>query len=272
MEHRYGRHGPRAWLRWRERRYGRPSQLPVPVEPQPTIVRVYVPINAERIIFIIMTDTQNPSAAQGMIEPKVVTDPLAIPERKQDTDETQRLNEQFFNTRWKAEGEARSLARRDHSRRETRSNTDLQEIAKRVWDRTYWKDSEIRDETKIAGQSQGQAAKAFVDRFVEVYDEDIKESGGRILSDIEGELQIRAYDDQRETSAHEEDLSSPNIECLAIIRAYEQTKLVISFDTLARNDYLDIVRGHAHFYQKEYERYHRQEMEADQDDWSSLFR
>lgn len=59
MEHRYGRHGPRAWLRWRQRRYARPSQLPVPVEPQPTIVRVFVPANAGRIIFIIMTDDPN---------------------------------------------------------------------------------------------------------------------------------------------------------------------------------------------------------------------
>jgi hypothetical protein len=54
MDHRYGRHGPRAWLRWRQRRYGRPSKLPVPVEPQPTVVCVFVPTKAERIIFIIM--------------------------------------------------------------------------------------------------------------------------------------------------------------------------------------------------------------------------
>ena len=60
MEHRYGRHGPRAWLRWRERRYGRPSRLPVPVVPQPTVVRVFVPSNAERIIFIIMSNIPNP--------------------------------------------------------------------------------------------------------------------------------------------------------------------------------------------------------------------
>lgn len=59
--HRYGRHGPRAWLRWRERRYGRPSRLPVPVVPQPTIVRVHVPINAERIIFIVIQGAQDPN-------------------------------------------------------------------------------------------------------------------------------------------------------------------------------------------------------------------
>jgi hypothetical protein len=61
MEHHYGRHGPGAWLRRRQRRYGRPSRLPVPVEPQPTIVRVFVPPNAERIIIIIMQGTQDPN-------------------------------------------------------------------------------------------------------------------------------------------------------------------------------------------------------------------
>jgi hypothetical protein len=61
MEHHYGRHGPRAWLRWRQRRYGRPSRLPVPVEPQPTIVRVFVPTNAERIIFIVIQGAQDPN-------------------------------------------------------------------------------------------------------------------------------------------------------------------------------------------------------------------
>jgi hypothetical protein len=57
MHHRYGRHGPRAWLRQRERRYTRPSLLPVPVvPPTPTIIHVFIPATAERIIFIIMSD------------------------------------------------------------------------------------------------------------------------------------------------------------------------------------------------------------------------
>ncbi len=66
MEHRYGRHGPRAWLRWRQRRYGRPSLLPVPVVP-PTVVHVQVPINAERVIYIIMEEqnTTNDTANTG---------------------------------------------------------------------------------------------------------------------------------------------------------------------------------------------------------------
>lgn len=52
--HHYGRHGPHAWQKWHKQRYRRPSLLPVPVAP-PTVIRVHIPVTAERIIFIIMT-------------------------------------------------------------------------------------------------------------------------------------------------------------------------------------------------------------------------
>jgi hypothetical protein len=51
MYHRYGRHGPHAWRRRRERRFQR--HLPAIVPPV-AIVRIYVPITAERVIIIIM--------------------------------------------------------------------------------------------------------------------------------------------------------------------------------------------------------------------------
>jgi hypothetical protein len=58
--HHYGRHGHHAWRKWHKRRYSRPSALPVPVAP-PTVIRVYVPITAERIIFIVIQGTQDPN-------------------------------------------------------------------------------------------------------------------------------------------------------------------------------------------------------------------
>src|SRR5436305_6441240 len=56
--HPYGRHGPHAWRKWHKRRYSRPSLLPVPVAP-PNVIRVYVPVTAERIFFIIMHGDTN---------------------------------------------------------------------------------------------------------------------------------------------------------------------------------------------------------------------
>ncbi len=68
MLHHYGRHGPRAWLRRHKRRY-RSSLLPVPVrpvvadltltDPGVTIVRVHLPANVERVIFIMIGNSND---------------------------------------------------------------------------------------------------------------------------------------------------------------------------------------------------------------------
>jgi hypothetical protein len=60
MQHHYGRHGPRAWLKWRKRHYVRPSVLPVPVaRPSTTIFRIQIPIEAERIIIIVQGERRD---------------------------------------------------------------------------------------------------------------------------------------------------------------------------------------------------------------------
>lgn len=57
MDHRYGRHGAGAWLRWREQHYLRPATFLVSVE-QPVVIHVYIPINVERIIIIVQRQEQ----------------------------------------------------------------------------------------------------------------------------------------------------------------------------------------------------------------------
>ncbi|QBD82846.1 hypothetical protein EPA93_45550 [Ktedonosporobacter rubrisoli] len=52
MDHRYGRHGPHAWKRWREHRFARRSILPASVA-QVMVIHVHMPIEAERIIIIM---------------------------------------------------------------------------------------------------------------------------------------------------------------------------------------------------------------------------
>src|SRR5438094_4598140 len=50
--HRFGRHGPRAWLKWRKRHYVRPSQLPVPLK-RPVIFHLKIPVEAERVLVVL---------------------------------------------------------------------------------------------------------------------------------------------------------------------------------------------------------------------------
>jgi hypothetical protein len=51
--HRYGRHGPRAWLKWRKRHYRLPSSVPVPVNRQLMIFRIRIPPEAERALIVL---------------------------------------------------------------------------------------------------------------------------------------------------------------------------------------------------------------------------
>lgn len=63
--HHYGRHGPRAWLKWRKRHSVRPSHLPVPVVPPKTmVVRIVAPATTERIIVILMPES-NPQSNEA---------------------------------------------------------------------------------------------------------------------------------------------------------------------------------------------------------------
>src|SRR5712692_3261980 len=66
MDHRYGRHGLRAWKHLHERKnlHLRPV-VPVPVAPSTTtIVRISVPATTERVIVIIMSENPNRNEAQ----------------------------------------------------------------------------------------------------------------------------------------------------------------------------------------------------------------
>ncbi len=97
MEHRYGRHGPRAWLRLRQRRYSRPSVLPAPVAPPPTVVRVFVPASAERIIFIVMSNDPHPSGEWQAPETQVVVSGQQYPSTPDSPQITDQLTSQFVD-------------------------------------------------------------------------------------------------------------------------------------------------------------------------------
>ena len=76
MSHRYGRHGPRAWLRWRKR-HSRTSVLPAPVQAETRVIHVRIPIgiSVERIILIIMENKEGSEAKtndQRIVDGQVV--------------------------------------------------------------------------------------------------------------------------------------------------------------------------------------------------------
>jgi hypothetical protein len=80
MDHRYGRHGPHAWLHWYKRHRARPSILSVSVVHPLEVIRIYVPAsNAERTIFIVLTpgkDDENSEIEFGNASELSIENPL----------------------------------------------------------------------------------------------------------------------------------------------------------------------------------------------------
>jgi hypothetical protein len=175
MEHRYGRHGPRAWLRWRQRRYGRPSRLPVPVEPQPTIVRVFVPINAERIIFIIMPNESNPEwtplveAQEATSQTNPLGSAYQIASPKQDPEGEKLAALKLLS--YYAETDADQKARKDLARLDGIADDDeLRAYAQRLWGRNeYAREAGIREEAVAAGVKGHELFPLYASGIIAVY-------------------------------------------------------------------------------------------------------
>src|SRR5690242_8430228 len=88
--HHYGRHGPRAWLKWRKRHYVRSSLLPVLVA-QPSVT--HIPqrsfILIERIIIIVVQQDfyEEENDISGKFSPDT-GEPVALPPAYSDLTET----------------------------------------------------------------------------------------------------------------------------------------------------------------------------------------
>jgi hypothetical protein len=253
MEHRYGRHGPRAWLRWRQRRYGRPSRLPVPVEPQPTIVRVFIPAHAERIIFIIMSNTPNPGEPW---QPPAAEIQGATADQPVDGSTSRRLPpDPFHFTKAYAGNDAERQAAEDWDLQEVKSDPDdLHDSAMKAW--------RIRtDNSAIIEEMRGDRVKtcnAFVSAYKAVYGQTIQSYNGNMADVVTSKVRKQARNDQEYDSDRGETLSDFDLRCRAVIGIYRQLRL----DTLAENAYLDIFREHVPVYEEAYTRYRRLEKEV----------
>lgn len=93
MYHRYGRHGPFAWLRWYKRRYRR--ALPAVIPPV-ALVPFQRPVDAERILIIVVTPSEPlypneplpfPAEQPRSLQPAPDNSPLARQARIKATDD-----------------------------------------------------------------------------------------------------------------------------------------------------------------------------------------
>jgi hypothetical protein len=99
--HRYGRHGPRAWLNWRKRHYKLLSSLPVPVNRKIVIFRIQIPPEAERALVVLepsderqeITIMSNFPTTQRLPEPEEYG-PVRTAAKRRAVDDASKLQQQ----------------------------------------------------------------------------------------------------------------------------------------------------------------------------------
>lgn len=262
MHHRYGRHGPRAWLRQRMHRYARPSVLPVPVESPPivpaTIIRVFVPVTTERIIFIIMQGTINPEDEDEFIESQLGSSHALLP---QNTDEMRKLPDSLIVRI------AKNQAREDAD--------EIEELTDDNFVRVHW--NKVKRETrKFAGKAINENysgketpddyeydrlieeyQKAYLKRLKERLDELHKNGASIDYFETGREARLRELAIKDRENAPQPQQRPYHQRDLAVIRVLVLLEVRLDIDDDHLDNYLDSHLADIHTWTDKYEHYYR---------------
>ena len=215
MHHRYGRHGPRAWLRWRERRFHRYS--PCFDDTVYTVV-VYVPlppVNIGRIVFIMTIEEQNYHSNEVVPSTNEAVG-YSRPEEEQNS---------FSALLWDAQRAGRRKAQRDRSNGGGYSSGKQLRIDALNSEEEYTESNELTAQT-ANGKMPNDIASIYIQGFIVGYEGYLKQVGDQGLPDeATGEVQEEARADKEIDISHKKLLSDNHITYQAVIRARKQLKL-----------------------------------------------
>jgi hypothetical protein len=238
MHHRYGRHGPRAWLRWRERRF---NHHPPYFDNRAYVLIVCVPlppVNIERIIIVMTLEDQkyNPvvdSSTDGNI-------PYLPSGDRQDP---------FRSLIWKAQEDGGRKAIDDCGNETSFSERELREFARELGHK-YVTDH-FTSET-ANGRKFSDIVGIYIDEFINAYRENLGMANIEKIPDDETvKIRRKAEADKKTDLDAGIELSRMLLAHQATICAYEQ----LEPDTQNKKGYLQEIARHAYTYTQAYGKY-----------------
>jgi hypothetical protein len=244
MDHRYGRHGPHAWLHWRAQRYVRPSMLPVPITRQQIAV-IYVSTSTERIIIIVL-----PPIASFDDDAESGNPPIPIERPGPKLIGTSQDEEKDFPApliRW-AEYEA-----------STRYDSDIQNVLDRGAEWPLEKAIEREAFTKASAALRAyvdsdldieKAKLSYVGRYMEVYRKRYQEEieNGTLPNEETRRVQHAAQSDAQIDTEDTMSLSEVELNYQAVLRIQE----IFGYRTRAVSGYLTHIMSHIPRYKQAY--------------------
>ncbi len=209
MYHRYGRHGPHAWLRWYRHRYAHPATSLVPVA-RSTIVIHSIFNNQERIIFIVVLSADENSN---------FTEPRFIPQRSSSNSLLEERRNDIL-------GDGYRRAIKDEDGEGIPLQSDLHKDAKKAGLDFIDKNPDI---TKIPGVSMPEIISYYVGVFIEGYLSyfDVRPENAEQFFHEQSTraTRQRARSDKSEDLQNNIILTEPQIRYQAAIRAVQQLHL-----------------------------------------------
>jgi len=208
MHHRYGRHGPHAWRRWRERHFNR---YPPYFDNTAYTVVLYVqvpPVNIERIIIVM--DYEDPRRSLEFVDDGGTMD--SLPKESLDP---------LSDIGWLATNDAIRLADTDLNCHDPASGTDLEHIAGILAHRCLRR-SDVMKMIRRSDATDGY--NAFTVSFIEKYHEIIEGGEMSILSKEKEAIWARAcIDKQKDQNVNYMPPPDLEITCRAAIQEHEQS-------------------------------------------------
>ncbi len=220
MYHRYGRHGPHAWLRWYRHRF-RSRALALS---QAAVIRV---VHAERII-IIMVGVPGREGVGNPNDYLLDGDP-------------------FYLITYYAEHEAEKRAEADLIIDDPLSDAEIQDYAKEAWERYVSRD----DITRIGAQTRIRASELrqkFIEALSQEYDQLIERAGQSVPDEAVKAIRRVAREDKRNYRAL---LPGTSIPYLGVVRAQQQLPPGPAVDL----EYIHQIAGYVSIYEEAYHKY-----------------
>lgn len=238
MYHRYGRHGPHAWRRLRNRRSEQHSREVLPLSPTVVVISVYLPVsvNAERILLIMSTDPNEQPRA--LVDLSGSAAPVAS-----NSQESKKLSPLEIEAKYAAH---HYIHRYTRTHKTFLSQEHLRQIADEL-------SFDFIKPSLTTSTDPEEAYNTFVNAFVlwgeRYFQEQVQE--GKIVDEATGRLLFYADKDKESDLNHDTVLVEPYLTYHAAIRASE----VLGKKTQAYLGYLDEVATFVSLYKQEYERH-----------------
>ena len=247
MDHRYGRHGAQAWLKWRKRHFNETRNLSVSEPPPIIVIYIQAPISTERVIFIVTTqenlDKEKISRELQNIGGGISQPPYIISNQPpEESEEPENLLPDILYAQAALAAQTKAIEDIDRDPEKLPTKEALRLAANKsalTIVAQYIRDNEN------ASRYYPQLVNGFIKVFLDEYDKDLtqKRRDGTLLDARTAQIYQTVYSDKNDHYTRGNLLVDERLHHFAVVRAMKDLGLDTSMSVDAVDDIDDYVQS-----------------------------